>query len=142
MLDRRRRTLSLVLVVVVDQDALSYYGETLLCATLRWSRIRLEKARRDLQEADHFRQLQYHHKRHNIIHIKYIRNTASDSLTRLPQTLCNSVPLNTHYVWLFPIVTRHPTRWCSCSGRQLSRNNKQFNQQIHQPDAEQLGTTQ
>lgn len=44
--------LYLVLVTVSDQDGLSYYGESLLCATLGWSRIRLEKARGNLQEAD------------------------------------------------------------------------------------------
>ena len=36
--------LYLVLVTVADQDGLSYYGESLLCAMLGWSRIRLEKA--------------------------------------------------------------------------------------------------
>lgn len=44
--------LYLVLVTVADQDGLSYYGGSLLCATLGWSRIRLEKARGNLQEAD------------------------------------------------------------------------------------------
>jgi hypothetical protein len=44
--------LYLVLVTVADQDGLSYYGESLLCAMLGWSRIRLEKARENLEEAD------------------------------------------------------------------------------------------
>ena len=44
--------LYLVLVTVADQDGLSYYGESLLCAMLGWSRIRLEKARSNLEEAD------------------------------------------------------------------------------------------
>jgi hypothetical protein len=44
--------LYLMLVTVADQDGLSYYGETLLCAMLGWSRIRLEKARANLEEAD------------------------------------------------------------------------------------------
>jgi hypothetical protein len=44
--------LYLVLVTVADQDGLSYYGESLLCAMLGWSRIRLEKARKNLEEAD------------------------------------------------------------------------------------------
>lgn len=44
--------LYLVLVTVADQDGLSYYGESLLCAMLGWSRIRLEKARENLKEAD------------------------------------------------------------------------------------------
>jgi hypothetical protein len=44
--------LYLVLVTVSDQDGLSYYGESLLCAMLGWSRIRLEKARTNLEEAD------------------------------------------------------------------------------------------
>jgi hypothetical protein len=44
--------LYLVLVTVADQDGLSYYGESLLRATLGWSRIRLEKARTNLEEAD------------------------------------------------------------------------------------------
>ena len=44
--------LYLVLVTVGDQDGLSYYGESLLCAMLGWSRVRLEKARKNLEEAD------------------------------------------------------------------------------------------
>ena len=44
--------LYLVLATVADQDGLSYYGDNLLCAMLGWSRIRLGKARENLQGAD------------------------------------------------------------------------------------------
>lgn len=44
--------LYLVLVTVADQDGLSFYGDNLLCTMLGWSRIRLEKARANLLEAD------------------------------------------------------------------------------------------
>lgn len=44
--------LYLVLATVADRDGLSYYGDALLCATLGWSRGRLDKARESLVEAD------------------------------------------------------------------------------------------
>jgi hypothetical protein len=44
--------LYLVLVTVADRDGLSYYGDSLLCAMLGWSRGRLEKARKNLIESD------------------------------------------------------------------------------------------
>jgi len=44
--------LYLVLVTVSDQEGLSYFGDSLLCAHLGWSKGRLETARRNLEEAD------------------------------------------------------------------------------------------
>jgi hypothetical protein len=44
--------LYLVLVTVADRDGLSYYGGSLLCALLGWSRGRLDKARENLVGAD------------------------------------------------------------------------------------------
>lgn len=44
--------LYLVLITVADRDGLSYYGDSLLCAMLGWSRGRLDKARKNLVESD------------------------------------------------------------------------------------------
>jgi len=44
--------LYLVLVTVADQDGLSYYGDSLLCAMLGWSKNRLGKARENLVQSD------------------------------------------------------------------------------------------
>lgn len=44
--------LYLILITVCDRDGLSYYGESLLCALLGWSRGRLAKARENLVEVD------------------------------------------------------------------------------------------
>ncbi len=44
--------LYLVLIIVADRDGLSYYGNSLLCAMLGWSRGRLDKARKNLVELD------------------------------------------------------------------------------------------
>ncbi len=44
--------LYLVLVTAADQEGLSYYGDSLLCTLLGWSRGRLENARKTLCDAD------------------------------------------------------------------------------------------
>lgn len=44
--------LYLVLITVGDRDGLSFYGESLICALLGWSRGRLSKARDNLVESD------------------------------------------------------------------------------------------
>lgn len=44
--------LYLVLVTVADQEGLSFFGDSLLCAHLGWSKGRLDAARRNLEEED------------------------------------------------------------------------------------------
>jgi len=44
--------LYLILISVSDQDGLSFYGDSLLCSILGWTKSRLEMARKNLEEVD------------------------------------------------------------------------------------------